>query len=310
MNLESLKKEFLDYLEIERGRSIKTKDNYEHYLSRFFKFSKISKPEEITDTRVREFRLWLNRQAGGNDRAAGETMKKRTQNYYLIALRSFLKYLVKRKIKTLPPDEIELAKVGERSIDVITAGELGRLLDAPNTEKHPEKKARGRAILNLLFSTGLRVSELCSLTREIDMTTHEFTVRGKGDKVRVVFVSDSARNALKEYLALRKDMDEALFAKIADEKRGRTNGQVGLSMRSIERIVKRYAVIAGISKKVTPHVLRHCFATDLLQNGADLRSVQMLLGHASITTTQVYTHLTDQHLRETHKRFHGRHTAT
>src|SRR3989344_5750785 len=198
MNLESLKKEFLDYLEIERGRSIKTKDNYEHYLSRFFKFSKISKPEEITDTRVREFRLWLNRQAGGNDRAAGETMKKRTQNYYLIALRSFLKYLVKRKIKTLPPDEIELAKVGERAIDVITAGELGRLLDAPNTEKRPEKKARGRAILNLLFSTGLRVSELCSLTREIDMTTHEFTVRGKGDKVRVVFVSDSARNALKE----------------------------------------------------------------------------------------------------------------
>jgi len=303
-----LKKQYLEYIEIEKGRAMKTVENYDHYLTIFLDHAKVKKSKDITDDVVREFRLWLNRQSLGNNRATGDTMKKKTQNYYLIALRSFLKYLIKRGFSTLPPDQIELAKIGERQIDTITPVELKRLLDAPNFEKDPERKARGKAILELLFSTGLRVSELCSLTRDMDLSANEFSIRGKGGKVRVVFVSDDAKRAVKEYLALRKDMDDALFVKIGKEKAKSKKNQEeeGLTRRSIERIVKRYATIAGISKKVTPHVLRHVFATDLLSNGADLRSVQMLLGHASIMTTQIYTHITDKHLKDIHKKFHNR----
>jgi site-specific recombinase XerD len=304
MNLLELKRQYIEYIEIEKGRSPKTVENYDHYLSKFFEFGKISKPDEITEDLVRRFRLQLNRQSAGNNRATGATLKKRTQNYYLIALRSFLKFLIKRKIPSLAPDQIELAKVGERSIDVISTNELQRLLDAPNAEKDPERRARGKAILELLFSTGLRVSELCSLTRDIDLTADEFPIRGKGDKVRVVFMSDAAKSAVKEYLKLRKDMEEPLFVKANVDK---TPGEEeGLTRRSIERIVKRYAIMAGISKKVTPHVIRHVFATDLLSNGADLRSVQALLGHAHIATTQIYTHVTDKHLKEIHKKFHSK----
>jgi site-specific recombinase XerD len=304
MNLAELKRQYIEYIEIEKGRSPKTVENYDHYLSKFFEFGKISKPDEITEDLVRRFRLQLNRQSAGNNRATGATLKKRTQNYYLIALRSFLKFLIKRKIPSLAPDQIELAKVGERSIDVISTNELQRLLDAPNAEKDPERRARGKAILELLFSTGLRVSELCSLTRDIDLTADEFPIRGKGDKVRVVFMSDAAKSAVKEYLKLRKDMEEPLFVKAHIDK---TPGEEeGLTRRSIERIVKRYAIMAGISKKVTPHVIRHVFATDLLSNGADLRSVQALLGHAHIATTQIYTHVTDKHLKEIHKKFHSK----
>lgn len=303
MDLKNLKQQFLEYIEIEKGRSAKTVENYNHYLSRFIEFGKISKPSQITETVVREFRLWLNRQSAGNNKATGATMKKKTQNYYLIALRSFLKFLTKRKIPSLAPDQIELAKVGERHIDVITYNELQRLLDAPNKEEDEEKRARGHAILELLFSTGLRVSELCSLTRDLDLSADEFPIRGKGDKVRVVFLSDSAKKAVKNYLAVRKDLDDALFVKA---KKGERGGENGLTRRSIERIVKRYAIMAGISKKVTPHVIRHVFATDLLSNGADLRSVQALLGHAHIATTQIYTHVTDKHLKEIHQKFHGK----
>jgi site-specific recombinase XerD len=304
MNLNELKRQYIEYIEIEKGRSVKTVENYDHYLTKFFEYAKVTKPEQITEEIVRQFRLQLNRQSAGNNRATGATLKKRTQNYYLIALRSFLKFLVKRRIPSLAPDQIELAKVGERHIDVITPTELSRLFDAPNQEKDPEKRARGKAILELLFSTGLRVSELCSLTRDIDFTADEFPIRGKGDKVRVVFLSDAAKSAVKEYLALRKDMLEALFVKASQDK---THGEEnGLTRRSIERIVKRYAIIAGISKKVTPHVIRHVFATDLLSNGADLRSVQALLGHAHIATTQIYTHVTDKHLKEIHKKFHSK----
>ena len=302
--IQELKRQYLEYIEIEKGRAAKTVENYDHYLSKFFEYGKITKPEQITEELVREFRLQLNRQSAGNNRATGATMKKRTQNYYLIALRSFLKFLMKRKIASLAPDQIELAKVGERSIDIISSKELERLLDAPNTEKDPERKARGKAILEMLFSTGLRVSELCSLTRDIDFTADEFPIRGKGDKVRVVFLSDNAKKSVKDYLALRKDMLDALFVKAAvDRTQGEENG---LTRRSIERIVKRYATIAGISKKVTPHVIRHVFATDLLSNGADLRSVQALLGHAHIATTQIYTHVTDKHLKDIHKKFHSK----
>jgi site-specific recombinase XerD len=313
--IHALKQEFLEYIEIEKGRSVNTVKNYDRYLTRFFNQAHISSPTDITSKKVSDFRLWLNRQSSGNNAYTGETLKKKTQNYYLIALRTFLKFLTKRGHETLAADQIELAKVEQRSIDVITHTELMRLLDAPNQEKSDpasansgvamEKRARGKAILELLFSTGLRVSELCSLKRDIDLTVDEMTIRGKGGKVRVVFLSEDAKKFTKEYLDLRKDMSDALFVKISDEK-GKPNSENGLTRRSIERIVRRYATMAGISKKVTPHVIRHCFATDLLVNGADLRSVQALLGHANITTTQVYTHVTDKHLKEVHQKFHGK----
>jgi site-specific recombinase XerD len=307
--IHGLKQQFLEYLEIEKGRALRTIENYDHYLSVFLEQTKIASPAQITDQVVREFRIWLNRQSAGNNRSTGETMKKKTQNYYLIALRTFLKFLTRRNITSLPADHIELAKVGERIIDVISKAELMRLLDAPNKETDTEKKARGHAILQLLFSTGLRVSELCSLTNDIDLAQDEMAIRGKGGKVRVVFLSDAAKKSVREYLALRKDMSDALFVKITDEKKRGTQPESkedGLTRRSIERIVKRYAVLAGISKKVTPHVIRHCFATDLLSNGADLRSVQAMLGHSNIATTQIYTHVTDKHLRDVHKKFHGK----
>ena len=305
MQLSDLKTQFLEYIEIERGRAIRTVENYDHYLTVFLGYTKITDPKDITDTKIREFRLWLNRQSAGNNKATGDTMKKRTQNYYLIALRTFLKFLARRGIKSLSADQIELAKVGDRSIDVITPDELKRLLNAPDSEENPEKKARGKAILELLFSTGLRVSELCSLTNDLDLHSDEFSIRGKGGKVRVVFISDEARKAIKEYLALRKDMSDALFVKLNEEKKNKSESE-GLTRRSIERIVKRYAIIAGISKKVSPHTLRHMFATDLLSNGADLRSVQAMLGHSNIATTQIYTHVTDKHLRDVHKKFHNK----
>ena len=305
MQLSDLKTQFLEYIEIERGRAIRTVENYDHYLTVFLGYTKITDPKDITDTKIREFRLWLNRQSAGNNKATGDTMKKRTQNYYLIALRTFLKFLARRGIKSLSADQIELAKVGDRSIDVITPDELKRLLNAPDSEENPEKKARGKAILELLFSTGLRVSELCSLTNDLDLHSDEFSIRGKGGKVRVVFISDEARKAIKEYLSLRKDMSDALFVKLNEEKKNKSESE-GLTRRSIERIVKRYAIIAGISKKVSPHTLRHMFATDLLSNGADLRSVQAMLGHSNIATTQIYTHVTDKHLRDVHKKFHNK----
>jgi site-specific recombinase XerD len=300
--IEQLKREFLEHLEIEKGSSLKTIENYDRYLIRFFNFAKIKNPSEITDSNVREFRLYLNRQSTGNNRATGETLKKKTQNYYLIGLRMFLKYLTKHKIDSLPAERIELAKIPERSLDLISSQELERLLKAPEGDN--EKSLRDRAILQLLFSTGLRVSELCSLTRDVNFSSGEFSIRGKGSKVRVVFVSDEAKRAIDEYLKKRKDMDDALFTKISSEKR--KNENEGLARRSIERIVKYYAIKAGISKKVTPHIIRHCFATDLLSNGADIRSVQMMLGHANIATTQIYTHITDRQLKDIHKKFHSR----
>ena len=300
--LERLKREFLEYTEVEKGRALKTIENYDHYLSVFLKHTEIKNPKDITDEVVREFRMWLNRQSTGNNRQTGETMSKKTQNYYLIALRAFLKYLARREIASMPSERIELAKVSERSLDLISPAELSRLLDAP--EGSEIKELRDKAILELLFSTGLRVSELCSLNNDTDLSLGEFSIRGKGGKVRVVFVSDEARRAVSNYLKARKDMNDALFVQVGRETKSKDAAP--LTRRSIERIVKHYAIKAGISKKVTPHVIRHSFATDLLSNGADLRSVQMLLGHANIATTQIYTHVTDKALRDTHKRFHSR----
>ncbi len=305
-NLRSLSRQFLEYIEIERGRSIKTVINYERYLNRFLDYSKKEDPADITDEVIREYRLWLNRLSVKLANGKTDTLKRKTQNYHLIALRAFLKFLAKKGIATLAPERIELAKVPERSLELITTEELNRLINGPSGSDI--KDLRDRAILEMLFSTGLRVSELCSLSRDIDLRSDELSVRGKGEKVRVVFLSDSAKDAVKAYLAKRGDMDEALFVQLQGpiKKNTAKNDTLRLTSRSMERIVKYYAIKAGISKKVTPHVIRHSFATDLLHNGADLRSVQALLGHANISTTQVYTHVTDKHLRDIHKKFHGK----
>lgn len=306
MDLQQAKRQFLEYIEIERGRSLKTVENYDRYLSTFLSFvsgntknvlenkdgaGKGISPSKLTEDTIREFRLWLNRKTVEN-KGYNQNLKKRTQNYYLIALRSFLKYLAKRGLESVPADRIELAKVPERSLDLITTDELNRLLSGPDSEKDIKKRLRDKAFLELFFSTGLRVSELCSLPRDLDLSKDEFSVRGKGEKVRVVFLTDTARQAIKQYLT---SIDSVTSHRLFD-----------LTPRSIERLVKYYAIKAGISKKVTPHVIRHSFATDLLSNGADLRSVQALLGHANISTTQIYTHVTDKHLREVHRAFHSR----
>lgn len=315
-DIYKLQREFLEYLEIEKGRSLKTLENYDRYLRRFFEHGKVKSPEEITENKVREFRLWLNRQKT----MQGDELKKKTQNYYLIALRMFLKYLIKRKITALAPESIDLAKTPERELDLISYKELQRIFKA--AEGNSLRYLRDSAILKLLFSTGLRVSELCSLNIDnIDFNKEEFSVRGKGDKVRIVFVSDEAKQALKNYLDKRGDISEALFVriptktKISPEVRPRgiwrshlkdSNSVSRLTPRSVQRIIKHYAIKAGITKKLTPHGLRHLFATDLLQNGADIRSVQSMLGHKNITTTQIYTHISDKYLKEVHKKFHNK----
>jgi site-specific recombinase XerD len=295
--IDEHKSAFLEYIEIEKGRAVKTVENYDRYLSRFFNDAGIKEPGDISETAVREFRLLLNR----------ENLKRKTQNYYLIALRAFLKFLRKRRVKSLEPELIELAKVPMRDIDLITAEELDRLLNAP--KEGVLTGLRDRAMLQLLFSTGLRVSELCNLNRDVSVASGEFSVRGKGEKVRVVFVSPDAAQAVSAYIAARTDMDHALFIRIPQKQDFSKYKDLRLTPRSVERIIKRYAISVGITRKVTPHVVRHSFATDLLRNGADLRSVQALLGHANISTTQVYTHVTDKHLRDVHTRFHGKHDA-
>lgn len=311
-NLEALLQDYLDYLEIEKNRSIKTRVNYGRYLKRFLEFSKILKPEQISQDLVRRYRLWLNRQPARQ--AQGGPLKKNTQNYYLIALRNFLKYLAKRDIEVLPADKIELGRQSERQVIFLENSELERLLKAPATASggvppkagmNTFKSLRGRAILELLFSTGLRVSELCALNRDsINLKSGEFAVRGKGDKVRLVFLSETAKTALKNYLEKREDIDPSLF--IRQVKNANKQDNLRLTPRSVERLVHYYATKAGLSKRVSPHTIRHSFATDLLINGADIRSVQALLGHSNITTTQIYTHITDKQLREVHEAFHGK----
>ena len=309
MDIKEWKQRFLEYTEIEKGRSLHTVANYDRYLSRFIAYAKIKTPGEITTDTVREYRIWLNRQSASEGKRGlpASTLKKKTQNYYLIALRAFLKYMARNGAKVLSPETIELAKAPERELDLISSSDLMRLLSAPKENTLPA--LRDKAILELLFSTGLRVSELCALPRDLDLSRDEFSVRGKGEKIRVVFLSDTAKRALKEYLAKRTDVDDALFIHIGRGGEGalaKKEDSLRITPRSVERLVKQYAIKAGISKKVTPHVIRHSFATDLLQNGADLRSVQALLGHANIATTQIYTHVTDAKLKEIHKKYHSR----
>jgi site-specific recombinase XerD len=299
MEIQTLFKDYFDHLEIEKNRSRKTRENYERYLKRFFDWAKISNPEKITNDVVRNYRLHINR--------VTPPLKKITQAYHLIALRNFLKYLAKRDVKTLTADKIELGKAGDRHIDFLENEEVERLFIA--TQGNSLKNMRDKAILELLFSTGLRVSELCSLNRNsVNIKRGEFSVRGKGDKIRVVFLSETAQKAVADYLDKRKDVDEALFVRgqKSNVKSQKSDSDLRLTPRSIQRMIKYYAAKAGIVKNIHPHTLRHSFATDLLRNGADLRSVQSLLGHANVTTTQIYTHITDTQLKEVHKAFHAR----
>jgi site-specific recombinase XerD len=305
--IDKLITDFLEYLEIERGRSTRTIRNYDFYLRRFAKWANHPEPKEITMDLVHKFRLWLNREVQGRD---GEQLKKSTQNYHLIALRSFLKFLARNDITSLAPEKIELAKQEQRQVEFMEADELNRLLEMPLKAGEGLVALRDKAVLELLFSTGMRVSELSQLQIEsINLKRDEFTVRGKGGKLRAVFLSSTAKDALENYLGKRRDPSPFLFIGHDRAKGGRTNDG-GLTPRSIQRMVERYTKMAGITKHVTPHTLRHTFATDLLLGGADIRSVQSLLGHASITTTQIYTHITNKQMKEVHKKFHGKSRET
>ncbi|MCL5733167.1 MAG: tyrosine-type recombinase/integrase [Patescibacteria group bacterium] len=290
--IEKYLSDYLSYLEIEKNRSIKTRENYERYLKKFLEFAKIKKPEEISENLVRDFRLHLNRQ----------NIEKITQSYYLIALRNFLKFLAKINISTLTADKIELPKISDRQIEILDYSELERLIASPNGSDL--RSLRDKAILETFFSTGLRLSELVNLDRYLDFSRGEVSVKGKGGKIRVVFFSDDAKKAIKYYLDKRGDTDPALFISLTKAKNPKILGRV--TPRAVERIIERSAKAAGIAQKIHPHQLRHAFATDLLINGADLRSVQELLGHANISTTQIYTHLTNKELKEIHQSFHGR----
>lgn len=303
MNIRQLLGDFLEYLEIERNRSQKTIENYHHYISRFLDWSGIKTSEGINLDVVRKYRIYLNRFQDEK----GKELKKITQNYHIIALRSFIKYLSKRDISVLSAEKIEVGKNPTAMVEFLDPSELERLLNSASSED--AKSLRDRAILELLFSAGLRVSELTSINRDqVNLKNQEFSVRGKGGKVRIVFISDTAKEALGKYLSKRIDIDPALFVRLPKKgvKETDKKGNLRITQRSIQRIVKYYATKAGIVKDVHPHTLRHSFATDLLANGADIRSVQAMLGHSSITTTQIYTHVTNQGLKDIHKKFHGK----
>ena len=303
--------QFLEYLEVERGRSRLTLRNYDHYLQRFVDFCHkhgVDDPENVNLELVRGYRLFLNRLTQKD-----QPLKIITQSYYLIALRSFLKYLARRDIKSLSPEKIELPKKPARAVDFLEREDVDRLIDATANEEDKITALRDRAIMEMLFSTGLRISELLSLKKDtVNLKKGEFTVRGKGDKLRLAFISDSALETLKKYLDAREDNSKALF--IRHDKKESVEKQMeslsdpisGLTARTVQRIIKKYAKLAGITKKISPHTLRHSYATDLLQNGADIRSVQELLGHASISTTQIYTHLTNKRLRDIYEQFHNK----
>jgi len=300
--MEKRIREFLEYLELERGHSQLTIRNYNSYLSKFVQFAEereVKSVEQINLELVRRWRLELHRRS----------LSTKTLNYYMIALRSFLKYLSKIDVKSLAPEKIELAETPERQIAFLESEELQRLREV-NTGKN-DLELRNRAIIEVLFSTGLRVSELINLNRDqVNIERGEFSVAGKGGRRRVVFLSDEAKSWLNRYMSKRFDKDKAIFIKKmrSSERGGEKLEDAGgrLTSRQLQRIIREAAKRAGIVKKVTPHTLRHSHATDLLRAGADLRSVQALLGHSSVTTTQIYTHVTDKHLREVYKKYHDK----
>jgi site-specific recombinase XerD len=292
--------DFVEYLEIEQNRSQKTIANYHHYLMRLVEFAGDITVDKITAETIRKWRLWLNRLHTEENKTVSIT----TQNYHLIALRSFLKFCSKREFTTLSPEKIELARVKRKQVTFLSPEELEALFAQPDTQT--VIGLRDRTILELLFSGGLRVSELISLDKgHVSVKRREFSVRGKGQKDRPIFMSPAAAEWIERYLQQRTDSSPALFIRYGGTKEQDNSGDfLRLTPRSIQRIVSRYAKLAGITKKVSPHTLRHSFATDLLMNGADIRSVQTMLGHSDISTTQIYTHVTDVHLKEVHKKFH------
>jgi site-specific recombinase XerD len=315
--LDSLVTEYLEYLEIEKNRSPLTILCYRHYLQRFCNwlsenFSAI-KPEDITLEIVRNYRLYLAHLRNRN----GTQLKPITQTYHIIALRALLRYLlIQRDIPTLSPDKIELPKnQSSHSIVFLSLEQIKKLLDSPKISNNSgwggskwfHLILRDKAILETLFSAGLRVSELINLNREqIDLKRREFSVKGKGNKLRIVFLSEAAAQWIERYLLTREDNFKPLFIRYSGVVNARNNGEkMRLTARSIQKIVEKYAQRAGLPIEVTPHTLRHSFATDLLINGADIRSVQEMLGHESVRTTQIYTHITNGHLKEVHKAFHS-----
>lgn len=294
--------DFIEHLEVEGGRMPKTAENYEFYLNRFVEFAGDITPDQITTELIRKYRLWLNRYKSENN---GEELAMITQSYHLIALRGFLKYFSRRDISSLAPDKIELPRTHRKQVTFLHYDEVTRLLDQVDTED--EAGLRDRAILELLFSSGLRVSELVNLNRDhINTKRREFMVRGKGQKDRPVFISNAAADWVEQYLALRHDSLVPLFISYSRNVIPDTSGDFRrLTARSIQRMISKYARLAGITKHVSPHTMRHSFATDLLMNGADLRSVQTMLGHSNISTTQIYTHVTDAHLKDVYEQFHS-----
>lgn len=301
MYVSELILDYIEHLEVEGGRSSKTAENYKLYLERFVEFTNDIDVGKITSEVVRKYRLWLNRFKNAND----DELATITQSYHLIALRGFLTYLSKRDIPSLSPEKIELPKISRKQVTFLHYDEVARLLDGISLEN--EQGLRDRAIIELLFSSGLRVSELVNLNRDhVNTKRREFMVRGKGQKDRPVFIGEAAARRVDDYLAARLDNLPPLFLSYSrNNMSSRTGDYRRLTPRSIQRIITQYARLAGITKHVSPHTMRHSFATDLLMNGADLRSVQSMLGHSNISTTQVYTHVTDQHLREIYEKFHS-----
>ena len=301
MYVSELLLDYIEHLEVEGGRSAKTAENYKLYLERFVEFSNDVVVGRITSEMIRKYRLWLNRYKNDHE----DELTTITQSYHLIALRGFLGYLSKRDITSLSPEKIELPKISRKQVTFLHYDEVARMLDA--IPLNNEQGLRDRAIIELLFSSGLRVSELANLNRDhVNTTRREFMVRGKGQKDRPVFIGEAAALRVEDYLGARFDNLPPLFLSYSRNNSVSNSGDYRrLTTRSIQRIISKYAKLAGITKHVSPHTMRHSFATDLLMNGADIRSVQSMLGHSNISTTQVYTHVTDEHLREVYEKFHS-----
>lgn len=301
MYISELILDYIEHLEVEGGRSAKTAENYTLYLERFVQFTDNMTVDKITSETVRKYRLWLNRFKNDHD----DELATITQSYHLIALRGFLTYLSKRDIPSLSPEKIDLPKVSRKQVTFLHYDEVARMLDTIALDS--EQGLRDRAIIELLFSSGLRVSELTNLNRDhVNTKRREFMVRGKGQKDRPVFIGAAAALRVDDYVSARLDNLPPLFLSYSRNNVSSNGGDYRrLTSRSIQRIINKYARLAGITKHVSPHTMRHSFATDLLMNGADIRSVQSMLGHSNISTTQVYTHVTDEHLREVYEKFHS-----